>query len=625
MKNIKECFEGMEGITPYLKNANQEPINEGLKDILKLVKDKFKQVWAYLKSVVAKFGTYFLPIDAQGNPMPVISPLTAGQAYVDGSINKRSTFVKMSREGAKITGCKTKLEDAKKLYGDCNPIKYWNSLVNENVEVSADNEYETICESAKTINEVKLHTDDPEAKYNVIVDDDELKEEIKLCLEDHDQARLMIWGAPGIGKTAILMNVLEEMKNDFPDYQLIVKTLSNETPDNFTLPKYVEVDGYDMATDVPKTWLPVYKPTGNPAVDAMHDEKCGNGLLFIDELSRATPQVLNVILPLVNEGMFNGYKLGSGWTIVCASNRTDDEQSGQAAIGNALANRFFQLHYEPTVHTWRKWADKQKYISPLLLQWLSMPESEEFSGGKFYYMDPNEDSGRLSDTTIMCTPRSWTNAMKRLARRAKTLENDLSGFRIFDIPPHIIRRALNGCVPAQAVDAFMSFLEVISKIGNFDEAVYDVWQNGGKNTKIDKKHLSKVALPLAQLICCAHSKELPTQKEWENLADWLIAQNSDQLASYVLDIFQNIFLVDLTSEKARTQFFVTGRRIKNAKTAEELNELKTLKFAFENTCKRWNINFEDIPDYYDGLVKLINKYGASFKSAIIDKHEGVLG
>ena len=118
MKDIKECFEGMEGITPYLKNANQEPINEGLKDILKTVKDKFKQAWAYLKGVVAKFGTYFLPIDNEGKPMPVISPLTAGAAYIDGSINKKSTFVKMNREGAKITGCRTKLEDAKKLYGD---------------------------------------------------------------------------------------------------------------------------------------------------------------------------------------------------------------------------------------------------------------------------------------------------------------------------------------------------------------------------------------------------------------------------------------------------------------------------------------------------------------------------
>ena len=33
--------------------------------------------------------------------MPAISPLTAGQAYVDGAINKKSTFVKMDKEGCK--------------------------------------------------------------------------------------------------------------------------------------------------------------------------------------------------------------------------------------------------------------------------------------------------------------------------------------------------------------------------------------------------------------------------------------------------------------------------------------------------------------------------------------------
>ena len=82
----------------------------------------------------------------------------------------------------------------------------------------------------------------------------------------------MIWGAPGIGKTAILMNVLEEMRRDFPNYRLIVKTLSNETPDNFTLPKYIDVEGQEFATDVPKTWLPVYKPSGDPIEDKKLDK-----------------------------------------------------------------------------------------------------------------------------------------------------------------------------------------------------------------------------------------------------------------------------------------------------------------------------------------------------------------
>lgn len=627
MKNITESLNEIQDLTPYLKGETK--IDEGLKEIFNTVKAKFRQVFTYLKGVVAKFGTYFIPTDDNGNLMNVISPLTAGAAYADGSINKASTIVVMDKEGAKITGCKTKLKDAVKLYGSGNSIKYWDAMVTESEESTEADAFATILEYFENynkengiVNEVVLHTEDPEAEDNIIVDDDELKQEIKICLQDNNQARLMIWGAPGIGKTAIMNKVVEEMQKDFPDYRLIMKTLSNETPDNFTLPKYVEIEGQDFATDVPKTWLPVYKPTGNPAEDKRLSDKCGRGLLFVDELSRAVPQVLNVMLPLVNEGVFNGYKLGDGWAIICASNRMQDETSGQAKIGNALANRFAQVYYEPTVKTWRKWADKQKFISPLLLQWLEMPEDEDFAGGKFYYMDPNEDTAALADTTIMCTPRSWTNAMRRLATFHHT--GSLEGFNITDIPDRIIRRQLNMFVPKQAVGAFMAFLDVIKGIGDFDRAVYSIWQEGGKGFKLDKKNLNKIALPLAQLIVCAHSKELPTKKEWDNLVKWLIAQNSDQLASYVLDLYTNVFLGSKgLHEKLFGQAFYMQVRIKQNKG--DLSKLGTFVSTFSTWCNNWGIKFEDIPDWADGLNDLVTKYGASFESAIVDAHKSALG
>ena len=65
----------------------------------------------------------------EGIPLPVVSPLTAGAAYAEGHIDKSSTFVKMDNEGAKITGCRTKYEDAKKLYGSGNSIRYWRELL----------------------------------------------------------------------------------------------------------------------------------------------------------------------------------------------------------------------------------------------------------------------------------------------------------------------------------------------------------------------------------------------------------------------------------------------------------------------------------------------------------------
>lgn len=610
MKNIRESFVNTRSIA---ESINESRVDEGLKDLLKSIKNKFKAAFEYLKGIVAKCGTYFLPVDDKGDIMNAISPLTAGQAYVDGFINKANTCIILDKAGARITGLKTKYDDAKALYGGGNSIKYWQRAIKECQDLKDINS------ESKRINEVKLQNEDPQAKYNVIVDDEALKKRIKLTLKMPKLARLMIWGAPGIGKTAILMNVLDEMKADFPDYKLIMKTLSNETPDNFTLPTYVETETGKKADDVPKTWLPVYKPTGDPVADAKMDDACGKGLLFIDELSRATPQVLNVILPLVNEGMFNGYKLGSGWNIVVASNRAEDETSGQTDIGNALANRFAQVYYEPTVNSWRKWADKQNFISPLLLQWLSMPESENMSGGKFYYMDPNENMDSVSFTKLMCTPRSWTNAMRELACYSNT--GTLEGFTIFDIPRDILAATLNQYVPSDAIDSFLAFLDVISKIGNFDAAVYEVWQNGGKGFKIAKKDLNKITLPIAQLICSAHADKLPTEKEFENLADWLVSQGSDQLTSYVLDIFKNIFMGCL-DEPLRDGAFVIASKLQKETSKDKVSIYKDAYMPYIN---KWGIDFQTMPNYAPGLKKIGAKFRDAFKSAIVDGHVDALG
>jgi hypothetical protein len=612
MRNIQEKFNGIQSISEYISDQMEPNVNEGLKDVFKAVKDKFKKAWEYMKGIVVKVGSYILPVNDKGEVIPAITPLTAGQAYADGMINRASTFVKMDKEGAKITGCRTSFDQALKLYGPFakgNSLKYFRSI-KESAELNPDN----------IVNEVRLQNQDPEAKYNVVVDNEKLKKRVKMAIKNKALAQLMIWGAPGIGKTAILMGVLEEMKADFPDYQLIVKTLSNETPDNFTLPKYVEVDGTTKAEDVPKTWLPVYKPCEDAAENAIRDAKCGNGLLFIDELSRATPQVLNVILPLINERIINGYKLGSGWTIIVASNRAEDETSGQTDIGNALGNRFAQIYYEPTVDTWRQWAEKQNFISPLLLSWLSMPAGENMSGGKYYYMDPNEDMDGAGVTKLMCTPRAWTNAMRELAGYAHT--GTLEGFTIFDIDTDILAMTLNQYVPAQAVDAFIAFLSTVEKIGDFDRAVHDIWKNGGSNFKLDKKDLNKICIPIAQLVCSAHSDALPSEKEFESLCEWLIAQKSDQLCSYTLDVFKNVFLTtnNIQDSKRDHLFFL---KAKLNKLGSDNSQVVLYTDTFKEFFDKWGLTVDTLPDYSAALRKLGNTYKEAFKAAIVDGVEAL--
>lgn len=642
MKDIRDVIrENSLGLREYVNDSEElfleqnSQIDEGLKDIIANLKKKFKQVWDYLTGLVAKVsGSYWLAVDDSGELLPAISPLTAGQAYADGNINKVSTVVVMGRKGRKITGCTTKKQDAKALYGSGNSIAYWKRMIGESVDADKNQEIiqeyftkyygeegwkeiqEKTKETKQILNEVKLQNSDPQAKYNV-VDTPALKARIKMAFKNKKLSRLLIWGAPGIGKTAILMSVLDELP-DGNEYNLVVKTLSNETPDNFTLPKYVEINGQEKATDVPKTWLPVYKPTPDEAQNQILDDACGKGLLFIDELSRATPQVLNVILPLINEGQFNGYKIGSGWAIIVASNRAEDELSGQAEIGNALGNRFAQLYYEPTVNTWQEWAKKQNYISPLLLQWLSLPSGESHSGAKYFYMDPNETAEDAGITKIMCTPRSWTNAMRELAEYSNT--GTLEGFTIFDIPREILAMTLNEYVPAEAVDSFLAFLHVVSKVGNFDAVVNDIWKNGGKNFKVSPKDLGLVALPLSQIVVTSHQNSLPTSKEYENLCDWLVAQDSSQLASYVLDIVKNTFTGMLKSEKFQLGVFIWHKKLKADPDLKTEQGRKVYTQIYSEFMNRWGLkSLDDFPDWLPGHMKLVKKFGQDFELKIDGK------
>ena len=632
MKNIVESLNEIQDITPYLK---KEKVDEGLKDLLQSVRNRFKEAWNYLKGVVVRVGCYFWPVDSEGNVRPAVSPLTAGKAYVSGLINKAKTFVYLDKEGAKITGCNTKIDDAYQIYGDeQNPWVYFRRILPK--KRGKMNILENVNESSfsEIINEVEIGRKDEQAGA-VITSDDQLRETVMRFVNNPGLARLMIWGAPGIGKTAILKQVVKALKkNGRPGYKLICKTLSNETPDNFTLPAYeMGEDGKPIASvDLPKTWLPVYKPTGDDDEDQILSDNCGEGLLFIDELSRATDQVLNVILPLINEGEFNGYKVGDKWTIVVASNRMEDDK-GQNELGTALSNRFLQYHFEPTVDSWLIWARKQNYMSPVILNWLEMGSDKggKYAGRPYYYWDANDKLELKEPTTLMCTPRSWTNALQYMSTFVKTQADydagnkygDLSGYKIFDLPEDIIREALLSALPVAAVEAFMSFYSVIDKVGDFDRVCNGIWKSG-KGPKLSNSDLAKITVPLAQIIINAHSQSLPTSKEMENLFKWVVSLDSESMASAVLDVLMNTYCPkELVSKSARDNFFIIHaiRRDGGLDASEE----KVWKKLWDPFCKHWGVTWDKFPDYEAAIETLIGKYGEVFANLKIDGHANPLG
>lgn len=668
MKSIQECFSDSQSLSEYIVRGR---VDEGLKEFIDVLKTKFKQVVSVFGKLIARVGNYFASISEDGIILPVNAPVNLGVAYKNGDVNRSNTLVVLPPEEARIAKISTKITDAFKLYGSGNSLQYWKQLLSESKSddsklITENNyidgeenyvkkfieEFGDSSDNSKTINEVKLEADDPEAIYNRVVDEKELRDVIKEHINPNNKlARLLIWGAPGIGKTATLAAIVNEIKaTSNKEYRCIVKTLSNETPDNFVLPKYtddVEQMGDEdftelaaklnkpeswikrtmkafgsKATDIPKTWLPVYKPTGDRNLDAELDKRCGSGLLFIDELSRATPQVLNVILPLINEGNFNGYVLGSGWSIIAASNRNEDDM-GQTELGTALSNRFAHVYFEPTVHSWRKWADNQGFISPLLLSWLSLPGTENISGGKFYYMDPNE-SNPENPTQLMCTPRSWTNAMRALAVYSHT--GSLEGFSIFDIDDAVIKRVLNRYIPKTAIDSFMAFLDVVSKMGNnFDRSIDEIWKTGKTSMKITKRELGLVSLAIAQLIVTSHKDSLPTTDEFTNLATFIASTGSDQLAACMLDVFKNVYFANVKQDSAKDILFGVHRKIERIKRDPKVSaNLQQYIDFYSSILKESGLgNLENFPDYSVGRSILVKKFGEIFANTSVNGLEAL--
>lgn len=205
---------------------------------------------------------------------------------------------------------------------------------------------------------------------------------------------LMIWGAPGIGKTQIVKQALLDMKNDTNgSYNFNVYTFAcqNINEDSVVIPspgntiKIKKNDGTDAEVErayfklASMQFLPIYTPgsekdnevqekhlnhsmhltsDGTAMVDKNGDTyNCG--VIFLDELVRAKPSGMTALMGLCRRE-YQTMKLASNWAIVAASNRDIDspEQEGFNMIyDQAFSDTFVHVTFVPKKTDWVEWAE----------------------------------------------------------------------------------------------------------------------------------------------------------------------------------------------------------------------------------------------------------------------------
>ena len=138
---------------------------------------------------------------------------------------------------------------------------------------------------------------------------------------------VLLWGEPGIGKTAALTQLAAAL-----DLPLTTVIASVHEPSDFS--------GLPVVGDDPaEQGVPMAPPDW-----AVRLVRAGRGLLFLDELSTAPPAVQAALLRLVLERRVGALQLPPGVRIVAAANPRSSAADGWE-LSPPLANRFVHLQW----------------------------------------------------------------------------------------------------------------------------------------------------------------------------------------------------------------------------------------------------------------------------------------
>jgi hypothetical protein len=362
---------------------------------------------------------------------------------------------------------------------------------------------------------------------------------------------VMIWGAPGIGKTQVVKQAAKKIakENGISNLPVVIVTLAQMMPTDLGgIPLLFDGTGKgegsskmvlpaDMEGKVKQgytipSWLPGLQDTSE-------------GILFFDEINRADPDMLAASLTLLldREAAGGKYLMPSGWRIWAAGNREMDGPVNP--FEPAVASRFLggHVHLVPTVESWIDWARSeggyakdvdgnhidldgvpQFFVPDEFLGYLKHAESSEGNlkhfdlDGKgiktdykrFYRLDKGAlTSGGEGVSVGFATPRNWSAAWNLIYDTFMAQPKYQDDIKAEDVStpnakgiaalPLILQdkrdslkmqRTLTRIVGANNAQDFMSYVKVLSRHSDADGTIAEKITNIFKDPKASRPLLN---------------------------------------------------------------------------------------------------------------------------------------
>lgn len=380
----------------------------------------------------------------------------------------------------------------------------------------------------------------------------ELIDELEYHFRNPESGRpLLIWGAPGIGKTSIVKSFGLENK-EVPVIEVILSLM--EPTDVVGLPGILP-DEKNPEVKRSVNYLPKIWPIDNGDKEIIGENgkktivEGKGGIIFLDEINRAHPSVQAAMLKVIFDREIAGanYKIPDKWLIVAAANRQEDEPGGSIKpMSFALANRFAQINLISDPSSWVEWA-RNRNLDDDVVSFVELMQ-------EYFYITPESIS--TLDTTMGVTPRSWDYAAREYAERKNILKDRILSERE-------INKIFNKHVGKKVSSIITDFIET-TKVWPV-ERISRIFSDP-KNSDLSLPVLDSGNYDLRKSYAVMYmtskykNGNVISKEEFINFVEYLINLDSGEIAMSGLNLIKRThpevknYLSDVTMEKYVTPF-----------------------------------------------------------------------
>ncbi|MCM1122426.1 MAG: AAA family ATPase [Eubacterium sp.] len=231
-----------------------------------------------------------------------------------------------------------------------------------------------------------------------------IKDSVKIYLKKDEEGEyripiirqrpIFLLGAPGIGKTAIMEQIAQELGIALVSYSMTHHTRQSALGLPFIVHKEYDGKEYDVSEyTMSEIIASIY--------DVMSESGIKEGILFLDEINCVSETLAPSMLQFLQYKVFGRHRVPEGWVIVTAGNPPEYNKSVRE-FDVVTMDRLKVLEVEADYAVWKEYA-KERGVHTAILNYLDMKKED-------FYQVETTVKGRS-----YITARGWEDLSEMLA------------------------------------------------------------------------------------------------------------------------------------------------------------------------------------------------------------------